>query len=203
MPTHAPSRPLAPCFMKQVIAHTALVLALALPGALGAAPAKADPGFPGKSRLEHGKAPSKRKAGASSGFGMRRDPINKQKDFHKGIDISRPSGTEVLAWSDGVVLRAGWLGDYGNTVDVLHPDGVRTRYAHLRKVHVDAGEKVRAGHVLGQVGRTGRTTGANLHFEVTVGDKLVDPRKHLPDPSQVVGSKDEAEAQGREAWHRG
>ncbi|MFP5238760.1 MAG: M23 family metallopeptidase [Acidobacteriota bacterium] len=190
--------------MKQLIAHTALVLALALPGAMGAAPAKADTGIAGAPRLNQGKTHSKREVGASSGFGVRRDPINKLSDFHKGIDISRPAGTAVLAWSEGVVVRAGWLGDYGNTVDVLHSDGVKTRYAHLRTVHVGAGEKVRAGHVLGQVGRTGRTTGANLHFEVTVGDKLVDPRKHFPDPSQVVERKADAVGpSGRAASRQG
>lgn len=132
---------------------------------------------------------TKRKVGAASGYGIRIDPINKRKDFHKGIDISRPTGTDVFSWADGTVVKAGWMGDYGYAVDIAHWNGVKTRYAHLKAVHVRTGQHVRIGQTLGQVGRTGRTTGANLHFEVMENGRLVDPRKHLSEAAQIVSRR--------------
>lgn len=188
MASQGPARLIIQRCLKRIVLHAGLFAMVAGVVALEVTPSKADTGIAKNGeRLLKTPAP-KRKVGASSGFGVRRDPINKRRDFHKGIDISRPAGTKVLAWSGGTVVKAGWMGDYGHTVDILHPNGVRTRYAHLRAVHVREGEKTRPGQVLGQVGRTGRTTGANLHFEVTVEGKLADPRKHLVDTSQIVGS---------------
>lgn len=132
------------------------------------------------------KAPRAKIEGVSSGFGVRRDPINNRRDFHKGIDIPRPSGTEVLAWSAGIVVKAGWRKGYGKTVDILHADGVTTRYSHLRRILVQEGWQIVAGAVLGQIGRTGRTSGANLHFEVIVDGKTIDPTSYIADASQIV-----------------
>ena len=125
----------------------------------------------------------------SSSFGKRKDPINKRNAFHKGIDISRPIGTEVFAWSEGVVVQAQWLGDYGLTVDVRHPNGVKTRYAHLQQTNVREGQRLNKGQTIGQVGLTGRTTGANLHFEIMVAGKLSNPKKHLSDDIAIVGGQ--------------
>jgi len=75
---------------------------------------------------------------------------------------------------------------YGQTVDILHANGVKSRYAHLRTIFVRKGQKIRGGLVLGQVGRTGRTTGANLHFEIRVKGKLSDPTKIISDSSEIV-----------------
>jgi len=188
MASQGPARLIIERCLKRIVLHAGLFAMVAFGVAFAATASKADTGIArnGEGLLKISTA--KRKVGASSGFGVRRDPINKRRDFHKGIDISRPSGTKVLAWSGGTVVKAGWMGDYGHTVDILHPNGVKTRYAHLRAVHVREGEQARPGQVLGQVGRTGRTTGANLHFEVMVGDRQTDPNKYLVSPSQLVGS---------------
>lgn len=123
----------------------------------------------------------------SSGFGKRADPLNNSRKFHKGIDISRPTGTEVFAWANGVVARTGWLRGYGLTVEIDHPNGMKTRYAHLNLTNIRKGQKIRKGQILGQVGETGRTTGANLHFEVVVAGKLSDPLNHLTENDEIVG----------------
>ena len=123
----------------------------------------------------------------SSGFGKRADPLNSSRKFHKGIDISRPTGTEVFAWANGVVTLSGWLRGYGLTVEIVHPNGVKTRYAHLNLTNIRKGQKISKGQILGQVGETGRTTGANLHFEVLVAGKLSDPLNHLSENDEIVG----------------
>ncbi|MDK9708366.1 MAG: M23 family metallopeptidase [Desulforhopalus sp.] len=124
----------------------------------------------------------------SSGFGKRADPLNNSPKFHKGIDISRPTGTEVFAWANGVVARTGWLRGYGLTVEIVHPNGIKTRYAHLNLTNIRKGQKISKGQLLGQVGETGRTTGANLHFEVVVAGKLSDPLNHLSENDEIVGN---------------
>lgn len=123
----------------------------------------------------------------SSSFGKRIDPIGNTVKFHKGIDISRPPGTEVFAWSDGVISGSGWLRGYGLTVDVTHADGMKTRYAHLMRTTVQKGQKIDKGQIVGQVGKTGRTTGSNLHFEVAVAGKITDPQDHLSKITEIVG----------------
>jgi murein DD-endopeptidase MepM/ murein hydrolase activator NlpD len=125
--------------------------------------------------------------GISSSYGKRIDPIGNTVKFHKGIDIFRAPGTEVFAWSDGVISRSGWLRGYGLTVDVTHANGIKTRYAHLMRATVKKGQKIYKGQILGQVGETGRTTGPNLHFEVAVAGKITDPRKHLSKITEIVG----------------
>lgn len=193
MASKGPARRNGQRCIKRIVFHAILLMMVVGSVPLDAAVAIADTGIVrnGEKRLN---APlPKRKAGASSGFGVRRDPINKRRDFHKGIDISRPAGTDVFAWSEGTVVKAGWMRDYGHTIDILHADGVKTRYAHLRAIFVREGQQTQGGQVLGQVGRTGRTTGANLHFEVMVEGKLVDPRKHLPGTTRIVGGPKEQE----------
>lgn len=123
----------------------------------------------------------------SSSFGKRVDPINNTVKFHKGIDVSRPLGTDVFAWSDGVISRNGWLRGYGLTVDVTHADGMKTRYAHLMRTTVKKGQKIDKGQIVGQVGDTGRTTGPNLHFEVAVAGKVTNPQNHLSEITEIVG----------------
>jgi murein DD-endopeptidase MepM/ murein hydrolase activator NlpD len=125
--------------------------------------------------------------GIASSFGKRVDPINNTMKFHKGIDISRPPGTKVFAWSDGVISQSGWLRGYGLTVDVTHADGMKTRYAHLMRAAVKKGQKITKGQIVGRVGDTGRTTGPNLHFEVAVAGKIRDPQDHLSRIAEIVG----------------
>lgn len=129
------------------------------------------------------KKPHKR---VSSGFGTRSDPLGKSKRFHKGLDITGPAGLPVLAYREGTVVFAGWKGAYGRVVDIDHGNGVKSRYAHLQAIAVKRGERVGKGHILGRLGRTGRTTGNNLHFEMRVNGKPVDPDSHLTDAGALL-----------------
>jgi murein DD-endopeptidase MepM/ murein hydrolase activator NlpD len=117
----------------------------------------------------------------SSGFGFRRHPILGIWRAHRGIDYAAPSGTPVRSVGDGIVLFAGWKGSYGNLVEVGHPGGVVTRYAHLRGYARGArpGARVRVGQTVGYVGSTGLSTGPHLHFEMLVNGRYTDPRHAL------------------------
>ncbi|MBI5520640.1 MAG: M23 family metallopeptidase [Desulfovibrio sp.] len=126
-------------------------------------------------------------ARVSSGYGKRRDPITRRRRQHTGVDIARPAGTEVYAWMDGVVLNRGRMKRYGLTVDIRHDNGKVSRYAHLKKATVVVGQEVEAGEVIGLVGRTGRTTGANLHFEIAQDGRRGDPSLMGIDFSRLVG----------------
>ena len=129
------------------------------------------------------KKPHKR---VSSGFGTRNDPLGKSKKFHKGLDLTGPAGLPVLAYREGTVVFAGWKGAYGRVVDIDHGKGVKSRYAHLQAIAVKQGERIGRGHVVGRLGRTGRTTGNNLHFEMRVNGKAVDPDSHLTDAGALL-----------------
>lgn len=111
----------------------------------------------------------------SSGYGWREDPINKRARFHHGTDYRGKRGTPVLAAGAGTVIYAGRRGGYGRVVFIDHGGGVVTRYAHLSKIEVRAGDTVAAGEQIGRLGSTGRTTGAHLHFEVRLHGRSVDP----------------------------
>ncbi len=108
-------------------------------------------------------------------FGPRKDPFTGKAEFHTGIDIGAPDGTEVHAARDGVVSEAGRDEGLGNFVVLDHPGGYQTVYGHLSVIGVTMNEKVSAGFVLGAVGHTGRATGPHLHFEVKRKGRVTDP----------------------------
>jgi YD repeat-containing protein len=85
---------------------------------------------------------------------------------HTGVDLAAPVGRSVLAAAGGQVTYVGWDGPYGQRVEITHPDGTRTWYAHLSATTVLESAAVVAGDVIGRVGMTGNTTGPHLHFEV-------------------------------------
>lgn len=124
-------------------------------------------------------APPPALPGQSSGFGPRLDPITGRPSTHSGVDLAAAEGTPVPAAADGVVVAAGERGGYGNAVEVAHPDGTSTLYAHLSRVEVTPGETVVSGEELGQVGQTGRTTGPHLHLEVRRGGHFMNPGQAL------------------------
>jgi murein DD-endopeptidase MepM/ murein hydrolase activator NlpD len=95
--------------------------------------------------------------------------------MHRGIDVAAPSGTPIRATRDGKVAFAGWKGGYGNTVDIAHDSGQKTRSAHQCELLVATGDTVERGQVIGRVGTTGSSTGPHLHFEVSVAGSDVDP----------------------------
>ena len=111
----------------------------------------------------------------SSGFGLRRDPFRKSMAMHAGIDFKADMSTNVFATAGGVVRRAGLEGGYGQMVEILHDNGVSTRYAHLSAVKVAVGQRVDRGDLVGKLGNTGRSTGPHLHYETRVNGKAVDP----------------------------
>lgn len=115
----------------------------------------------------------------SSGFGGRKAPTKGASTYHKGVDWAVPTGTAVMASSGGTVLKAGWGSGYGYVVYIDHGDGRQTRYAHLSKVLVKAGQKVVQGQKIALSGNTGRSTGPHLHFEILINGAQVNPLKHL------------------------
>ena len=110
-----------------------------------------------------------------SDMGWRRDPINGEWRYHKGVDLAAPEGTPVPSLGSGKVVFSGWRRGYGNTVIVQDSQGVRVRYGHLKEALVRTGESVAANQVLGQVGKTGRATGPHLHIEMEKGGRWVHP----------------------------
>jgi murein DD-endopeptidase MepM/ murein hydrolase activator NlpD len=117
----------------------------------------------------------------SSTVGPRHDPITGERDFHEGLDISADRGSAVYATADGTVTHAAAEGGYGNLVVLDHGYGLETRYGHLSRYRVRAGDKVKRGEVVGLVGSTGRSTGFHLHYEVRVNGRLLNPLKLLLD----------------------
>lgn len=102
----------------------------------------------------------------ASGYGLRIDPVYGTRKFHEGMDFSAPIGTPVYATGNGTVKSAGWQSAYGNTVEIDHGFNYVTRYAHLSRINVKAGQKVERGDKIGEVGNTGKSTGPHLHYEV-------------------------------------
>jgi murein DD-endopeptidase MepM/ murein hydrolase activator NlpD len=130
-------------------------------------------------------APLPMALGLNSNFGPRVDPITRTVAQHSGIDFVAKVGTPILASGNGTVSRAGWDGAYGLTVEIKHAEGYVSKYAHASKIEVAVGQTVTRGQKIAEVGLTGRTTGAHLHFEVLYNGQLVNPMQVLV----VPGSK--------------
>ncbi|NEQ45675.1 MAG: peptidoglycan DD-metalloendopeptidase family protein [Leptolyngbya sp. SIOISBB] len=112
----------------------------------------------------------------TSGYGWRWGRM------HRGVDIAGPVGTPIYAAAPGVVVTSGWnSGGYGNLVDIRHPDGSMTRYAHNSRLLVSAGQQVRQGQQIAEMGSTGFSTGPHLHFEIHLPNQgTVNPMAMLP-----------------------
>jgi murein DD-endopeptidase MepM/ murein hydrolase activator NlpD len=115
----------------------------------------------------------------SSTFGNRTDPFTGRPDFHPGLDISANTGTPIVATADGTVKSASYSGAFGNLVVLDHGFGISTRYGHMSKFAVKAGDHVSRGEVIGYVGRTGRATGPHVHYEVWLNGRMVNPLRLL------------------------
>ncbi len=111
----------------------------------------------------------------SSGFGMRFHPILGYSRLHAGMDYAAPTGTPIHAVSDGRVVFAGRHGGHGNFVQLSHSGGIGTGYAHMSRIAVDSGERVKRGQIIGYVGSTGLSTGPHLHYEVYRNGRTVNP----------------------------
>ncbi|MEQ6290418.1 M23 family metallopeptidase [Vogesella sp. GCM10023246] len=113
----------------------------------------------------------------SSGFGMRFHPVLHALRMHQGIDYAAGTGTPILAPSDATVDTVAQQNGYGNVVILRHNNKLTTLYAHMSRFQpgLKAGNKVKAGEVIGYVGTTGRSTGPHLHMEVRINGQAVDP----------------------------
>jgi murein DD-endopeptidase MepM/ murein hydrolase activator NlpD len=115
----------------------------------------------------------------TSRFGYRKSPFTGTRQFHAGLDIATRQGTPVIAPADGRVTFAGPKGLMGKMLTIRHGHGFVTRYGHLSKILKKAGDKVKRGEVIAQVGNTGRSTGPHLHYEVLLSGVPVNPARYI------------------------
>ena len=121
----------------------------------------------------------------SDRYGMRKDPFTKKKAFHGGLDFKAKRGSPVFAPSDGIVRTASRKYGFGLLVELQHGRGFfpgkkksvryRTRFAHLSKINVRRGQKIKRGDLIGLVGSTGRSTGPHLHYEIIINGRRTNP----------------------------
>ncbi len=125
-----------------------------------------------------------------SGFGMRRHPITRSYRLHAGVDWAGPVGTPIRAAGNGVVRMAEWDSGYGRRVEIEHNHGYVTTYNHMSAFGpgIIAGARVRQGQVIGRLGSSGLSTGPHLHYEVMIGERVVDPLAiKLPKGRELAG----------------
>lgn len=115
----------------------------------------------------------------TSRFGHRTDPVNGKKGFHTGVDMRGRGGQTIKATADGVVTKARFNGSYGRYIEIDHGNGYTTKFAHMKKILVKKGDKVKRGQAIGKVGSSGRSTGPHLHYEVCLYDKPINPNKFM------------------------
>ncbi len=115
----------------------------------------------------------------TSKFEWRIDPFTGREKFHKGIDIAGARGTPVFATADGVVKYSGWKEGYGLTVEIDHGNGFVTIYAHNEKNLVRTGDRIKRGDMISLMGRSGKTTGVHLHYEIELFGKAINPLLYI------------------------
>ncbi|MCD8215987.1 MAG: peptidoglycan DD-metalloendopeptidase family protein [Clostridiales bacterium] len=112
-------------------------------------------------------------------YGYRSSPISGSGEFHSGLDMRAPYGTDIVAADDGTVIYSGVRNGYGNCVIIDHGGGFSTLYGHNSTLCVSVGQTVVRGQVIAKAGSTGYSTGAHLHFEVRINGQYVDPNPYL------------------------
>lgn len=115
----------------------------------------------------------------SSGFGVRFDPFTGRPAFHSGLDFGGGFGAPIYSTAPGVVSFTGVRSGYGNTIEIDHGGGFKTRYAHLSGIGVAVGQRVGVGQRIGALGSTGRSTGPHLHYEVWVNGRAQNPDRFV------------------------
>lgn len=113
----------------------------------------------------------------TSTYGFRWDPFTNVRRMHQGLDLAGPIGTKIYATGDGTVVSAeDGKNGYGKEVIIDHGFGYISRYAHLSKIDVKAGQPIKRGQFIGRLGSTGRSTGPHLHYEIIFENKTDNPR---------------------------
>ena len=115
----------------------------------------------------------------TSGFGVRSDPFTGESAYHPGQDFAGVYGSPIYVTAPGIVSYAGQRSGYGNTVEVDHGRGFKTRYGHLSAISVTVGQHVAVGQRIGAMGSTGRSTGTHLHYEVWVNGRPQNPLRFV------------------------
>ena len=121
----------------------------------------------------------------SSYYGYRINPVTGEEQFHRGVDIAVPTGTQVLASMDGTVTTATYDASYGNYV-VIEKDGYTTKYAHMDTLSVSTGQVVTHGTVIGTTGNTGSSTGSHLHIECLYNGEYYNPLFYFEAGEQTI-----------------
>jgi murein DD-endopeptidase MepM/ murein hydrolase activator NlpD len=116
----------------------------------------------------------------TDGYGPRRNPFSSEgREAHEGLDIAVDFGTPVTSTADGLVIYAAPHAGYGNLVILYHSNGITTRYGHLSRITVEAGQRIRRGEQIGHAGSTGRSTGPHVHYEIRENDQPLDPARYI------------------------
>ena len=146
-------------------------------------------------RIAHNRLPTVLPVNAlwnASAYGWRSDPFTRQRTMHEGVDFSAQVGTPIVAAANGVVLTSERHPEYGNLIEIDHGNDYTSRYAHASVLRVKAGQLVKRGQHIADVGSTGRSTGPHLHFEVRYKGASVNPARFLPrvgDQSMVFAKR--------------
>lgn len=116
----------------------------------------------------------------TSQFGYRRNPFGGGNiEGHKGIDFRGNTGAPIQSTADGKVMFAGVKGGYGNCVIIQHENQLQTLYGHLSKINVKENQYIKLGHIVGELGSTGRSTGPHLHYEIIKNNEKINPQDFL------------------------
>ncbi|WP_243438607.1 M23 family metallopeptidase [Fundidesulfovibrio soli] len=113
----------------------------------------------------------------NSDFGYRY--MARSREYHKGVDIGVPYGSQIVAPADGKVVSVGYESGYGLMVVIEHRHGLSTVYAHLKSAEVEEGDEVKRGTPIAHSGMSGRTTGSHLHYEVRQAGNQLDPMNFM------------------------
>jgi murein DD-endopeptidase MepM/ murein hydrolase activator NlpD len=128
----------------------------------------------------------------TSNYGVRRDPFRGGRAMHAGVDIPGSHATQIVATADAIVGRTGWIGGYGNMIELEHGKGIQTRYGHLSSIMVSPGTRIKRGQVIGLMGSTGRSTGTHLHYEVRIDGRPVNPTPFLQTSDYLLAMQQRA-----------
>lgn len=125
--------------------------------------------------------PTLEKMKVTSTYGNRMHPVLKVKKLHMGIDFKMPIGTPIVATADGTVKQTAYhTKGYGTHIVLKHDDVYESKYAHLSKINVTEGQKVKKGDIIGYSGNSGASKKPHLHYEVRKNGKAVNPKSYLP-----------------------